>query len=209
MAHSTSPDLAHPDWPALYSAVLAAPEKDPPRRAAAVWLWANGDPDRAAFILAQSRTGKDVERHSTRVERQARARPSEAVGGTRPRSHAQLDRDNESYDTERRLAKHVGQWYARGTNGMDLIDINPKGWAGVCGVPERGFVSWVLVVNLERWWEVGVNVRRDHPVCRVTVRTDPKGRPFRPTDDPVRKEEERVLGETALKWARWAVTMRG
>jgi uncharacterized protein (TIGR02996 family) len=209
VAHSTSPDLAHPDWLALYSAVLAAPHKDPPRRAAAAWLRANGDPDRASFILAQLRVAKYEQRHARRIEGQARATPDGGGGGPKPRSQAQSDLDTEAYATQGRLSNLVGLWYPPGTHGMGLVDLLPKGSAGVCGVLERGFVGWVVVSRLERWWEVGADVCRHHPVCLVTVRYDLNGRQFRTNDDLVRKERERVLGETALNWARWSAARSG
>ncbi|MBA4067021.1 MAG: hypothetical protein C0501_25585 [Isosphaera sp.] len=43
----------HPDWAALRAAVVADPDDDTTRLAAADFLQENGDPDRAAFIRVQ------------------------------------------------------------------------------------------------------------------------------------------------------------
>jgi uncharacterized protein (TIGR02996 family) len=43
----------HPDWPAFLAAIVADPDDDTARLAAADFLEENGDPDRAAFIRIQ------------------------------------------------------------------------------------------------------------------------------------------------------------
>lgn len=47
------PNTRHPEWTAFLQAIIASPDDDTPRLAAADWLDEHDDPDRAAFIRLQ------------------------------------------------------------------------------------------------------------------------------------------------------------
>lgn len=145
----------HPEWEALRSAVVAAPDDDTVRLVAADWLDEHDDPDRAAFIRAQ-----------VELVRQLIDDPKSA-------DVARLRKIERAYLGP--LSHFPGLWGA--TDCPQLVRVKPSADReslafDVTGADRvrfrRGFVERVEVPAVE-WLHHGVAVRATNPIEAVSL----------------------------------------
>jgi uncharacterized protein (TIGR02996 family) len=149
--------MEHPDWPALAAAIIADPDDDTVRLAAADFLEENGDPDRAAFIriqielarLAAMGEGQSLEADHLRAKERAFLGP---------------------------LSVHAKLWAAEAC--PELVQVNVRGGSGIdVGISgaerltwARGFVEGIRC-PAEVWVRHGAAVRKRQPI-RSLILTD-------------------------------------
>jgi uncharacterized protein (TIGR02996 family) len=147
--------MEHPDWPALAAAIVADPDDDTIRLAAADFLEENGDPDRAAFIRIQvelahldaAGEGKSLEADHFRAKERAFLGP---------------------------LSVNAKLWAAEAC--PELVKVNVRGDnrldVGISGAERltwaRGFVEGITC-PAEIWARHGAAVRKRQPIRSVIL----------------------------------------
>jgi uncharacterized protein (TIGR02996 family) len=148
----------HPDWPALMSAIVADPDDDTVRLAAADFLEEHGDPNRAAFIRIQvelarleaAGEGKSLDADHLRAKERA------FLG---PLSHAWKLWAAEGCPE---LVKMPDRGGGRGPlEGMTVEGAERLTW-------RRGFVD-AVTCQAEEWLRLGVVVRTRQPIREITL----------------------------------------
>jgi uncharacterized protein (TIGR02996 family) len=147
--------MEHPDWPAFLAAIIADPDDDTARLAAADFLEENGDPDRAAFIriqvelarLAAAGEGKSLDADHLRAKERAFLGP---------------------------LSVNAKLWAAEAC--PELVQVSVRGGSGIdvaiSGSDrltwERGFVHSVTCPAV-LWARHGTTIRKRQPIRSVIL----------------------------------------
>jgi uncharacterized protein (TIGR02996 family) len=142
--------MEHPEWPALAAAIIADPDDDTVRLAAADFLEENGDPDRAAFIRIQ-----------IELARLAAAGESQSLEADHLRVKERVFLGPLSVNAKLWAAEACPELVTMNARGGSGIDVAISGaerltWA-------RGFVDGITC-PAEVWARHGAAVRKRQPI---------------------------------------------
>jgi len=192
-----------PTWLDLDRAVLADPDDNGPRRAAAKWL-DERDPPRGVFVRLQLQTVSGDRLTHEDMERDLELR---RAGGRSPLAErARADRRMDQYlrrcEREVELIRdHGRRWYPDLPVG--LIHHPPRERAKVYGVLHRGFVGEIGAETMDDWIGVGPELVRRHPITTVTIRLGDDGNPLgHRLREQEREKLRRATSERALLIAK-------